>query len=88
MKHSLQPETLTIVDEQLQSGASSVAKQKHGPRKRVTVKAVAARARRAYQCLCGNLRGRKQACWKVVGEVGSWFRSEEKLSTRLRVGPG
>ena len=37
-----QPEALSIIDEQLQCGASSVAKQEHSSRERVTVEAVAA----------------------------------------------
>ena len=42
MKHSLQPEALPIIDEQLQCGASSVAKQEHSSRERVTVEAITA----------------------------------------------
>ena len=38
-----QPKALTIIDQQLECGASPVAKQKHGSRKRVVVKAVAAK---------------------------------------------
>ena len=37
-----QPKALTIIDQQLQCGASPVAKQKHGPRKWIVVKTVAA----------------------------------------------
>ena len=37
-----QPEALPIIDEQLQCGASSVAKQEHSSRERVTVEAITA----------------------------------------------
>lgn len=42
MKHSLQPEPLPIVDQELEGRAAPVAKQKHRPRKRIVVEAVTA----------------------------------------------
>ena len=42
MKHSLQPEALTIVDQELECGASAVAKQEYSSGERVTVETVAA----------------------------------------------
>jgi len=38
-----QPEALTIIDQQLEGRAAAVAKQKHRPRKRIVVEAVAAK---------------------------------------------